>query len=79
MRHVPSVRAEDKGAVPQTCGLRNGLFGRQGGIYLPQRRGSRDRDLKSEVAGASGLRQMSLTAFSVCENRVYCVWKFVKN
>ena len=51
MRHVPSVRAEDKGAVPQTCGLRNGIFGRQGGVHLPQWCESRDEDLKTEVSG----------------------------
>ena len=66
-------------AVPQACGLRNGLSGRQGGFHLPQRSGSQHGDLKPEAAGASGLCQMLPAAFSVRGNRVYCVWKFVKN
>lgn len=52
-------------AVPQACGLRNGLFRRQGGFHFPQRSGSRDGDLKPEAARASGLRQMPPAAFSV--------------
>ena len=43
-------------------------FGRTGGFYLPQWRGSQHRDLKLGAVGASGLCQMSLAAFSVRGN-----------
>lgn len=45
-------------AVPQACGLRNGLSGRQGGFYFPQRCGSRHEDLKKaagRLRGFSGI------------------------
>lgn len=38
-------------AVSQACGLCNGLFGRQGGVHLPQWRGSQHGDLKKAAAG----------------------------
>ncbi|MDE6759171.1 MAG: hypothetical protein K2J90_00660 [Lachnospiraceae bacterium] len=55
-----------------------------GSFLFPQRRGSRDGDLKPKAVRASGLRQMSPAAFSVCGNkmvdRVGCfVWKSAKN
>ena len=71
--------AADKGAVPQACGLRNGLFGQQGGFHLSQQRGSRDGDLKPGPVRASGLRQMPLCAFLCVEIEYYCAWKFVKS
>lgn len=102
MRHAPSVRAADKGAVPgsgrhpdgetggatggfqreavpQACGLRNGLFGLQGGVHLPQRRGGQHGDLKKVAVGTPGLCQVPPTAFSVCGNREQYMWKFAKN
>lgn len=48
-------------------------------FHLPQRSGSQHGDLKKAAVRTPGLCQMPLTAFSVCGNRVYCVWKFVRN
>ena len=55
-------------AVPQACRSRNGVFGRQCGVHLPQRWGNQRGDLKPEAVGASGLCQMPPAAFSVCGN-----------
>ncbi len=61
----------EREAVPQACGLRNGLFGRKDSVHFPQRGGSQHGDLKPKAAGASGLCQMPPAAFFFGGNRVH--------
>lgn len=67
MRDVPIEGAAggfQREAVPQACGLRNGLSGRQDGVHLPQR-GKSARRFKAESGRGIGFMLDALAAFSV--------------
>lgn len=53
----------EREAVPQACGLRNGLSGRQGGVHLPQWRGDWHKNLKKAAGRFRGLSDILSAVF----------------